>query len=904
MRTHILLFFLLGFCTVHGQGDSFVKIDSIKKLDKSNEEKILVFNEYLSVIESNASKKNLGDIYHEIGLLYFLEEKYEKAIEQTSKAIVFKEDSKETPLKSLNKSRYNNFFYYSYQGQPDEGIKFLEETVKSGSQDRFVYKSYIDFSIFYRERGDYFTALEYLKLITEYGKCKDTKTLRNAHLESILVYRKMDNSELYLNEIEKHKNALENLYSSEELASMHNNLGVIFFDIDDYQGAIKMFHKALPVYTQAGRDEAIGIIWNNLGSCYSNLKQSRIANEYYDKGLEISKDKKTLADINNNIGYYLETRNSLDKVPYYVKALCLILELKPEDCNINKLPTLQKIKESDKEYWDDVLFYLTNLSKNWVEAYHEQENQIYLIKAKETLYLIDQLVSLIRDDSSTDTSKLFWIKEGVDVYMLAVEVCYLLNDVDEAFYFMERNKALLLLENLDKTVLREYRSIPKELRKKEDELERKIKRLKIQIQEYPDQFLLKKNFLLVNHELLQLKDSLKLTYPVLDKMKSQVIFSVSENLKELVKADTIFVEYILSEDKGFGLFSSSEGVSFFEIDNPKKVQNDVVSLKKMMSVPFKEKIDFEIYQEKAIKVFDALFPFPNARKAITDKHLKVVPDNVLHGLPFAALVVSENEDSIELDYLLNHTEITYLHSAAVYNRLSTQKSNGKIVGFSPTFFSKNNMPDLLGSEKGMKNYDSFLPMELMLRERATKEEFLSNLEKDNSIVHINSHAGLNDDEVPWLALSDEIVLLEEIYNLNIRTKHVILDACQTGLGENVGGEGIMSLSRALFYSGVESVVASQWNMNEKSNNKILQAYYHFLKEGKTKSYALNTAQRNYITDSELSQKSPYYWASLTLTGASDSVSLQGDNSIWYILIVGFLVIILLFFARKYVVKSA
>ena len=224
-----------------------------------------------------------------------------------------------------------------------------------------------------------------------------------------------------------------------------------------------------------------------------------------------------------------------------------------------------------------------------------------------------------------------------------------------------------------------------------------------------------------------------------------------------------------------------------------------------------------------------------------------------------------------------------------------------MIGFVPTIFQDKTLPNLYLSEVEMKKIAAFFPCQLILREKATKNLFIESLNKYN-IIHINSHAGYSKNSTPWLSFYDQKVSLDELYTYKNNSNLVILDACKSGLGNQELGEGIMSLSRGFFYSGTSSVIASQWKENEKSSGAIFNEFYKNIKKGESKSQALHHAKLNYLQSSQLTQLSPYYWASLTLTGDAGIVPIKVEHS-WVktlVILLGFLFAFIL--GKKYFSK--
>ncbi len=101
---------------------------------------------------------------------------------------------------------------------------------------------------------------------------------------------------------------------------------------------------------------------------------------------------------------------------------------------------------------------------------------------------------------------------------------------------------------------------------------------------------------------------------------------------------------------------------------------------------------------------------------------------------------------------------------------------------------------------------------------------------------------------------------------------VVLSACQTAFGPERHGEGLISLSRAFQVAGARSVLASRWNVDDRSTSELMIRFYRNLRDGLTKDEALRQAQLEFIrgpivVDGEARDfSSPYYWAAFQLIG--------------------------------------
>ncbi|MDX2241665.1 MAG: tetratricopeptide repeat protein [Leptolyngbyaceae cyanobacterium bins.302] len=103
----------------------------------------------------------------------------------------------------------------------------------------------------------------------------------------------------------------------------------------------------------------------------------------------------------------------------------------------------------------------------------------------------------------------------------------------------------------------------------------------------------------------------------------------------------------------------------------------------------------------------------------------------------------------------------------------------------------------------------------------------------------------------------------DLFNLDFAADLVVLSACQTGLGENIRGEGIVGMTRGLMYAGTPRVVTSLWNVDDEATAMLMEQFYTaMLKQGKPPAAALRASQLAMWQQG----KNPYLWAAFTLQG--------------------------------------
>jgi CHAT domain-containing protein len=298
----------------------------------------------------------------------------------------------------------------------------------------------------------------------------------------------------------------------------------------------------------------------------------------------------------------------------------------------------------------------------------------------------------------------------------------------------------------------------------------------------------------------------------------------------------------------------------------------------------------------------------------------LVPDGPLHLLPFAALIRKDGR------HLVEWKPLSTVLSGTVFAELKKQRRNAVAVAESssrqwvafgdpwfPPRLAQGRPEDinevrlrsfstraqlrwkrLPHSRREVEEIAELFPADRRRTylDREAAEEHAKALGKDARIVHFATH-GYVDDRSPFdsglvLSVPEELVekrdngLLQvwEIFeSVRLDADLVVLSACETGIGEIRGGEGIIGLTRAFQYAGARSVLASLWRVEDEATAELMQRFYRHLRAGKAKDEALRAAQLELIRRplrvpdgrggwTERNAAAPYFWAALQLVGDS------------------------------------
>jgi CHAT domain-containing protein len=143
------------------------------------------------------------------------------------------------------------------------------------------------------------------------------------------------------------------------------------------------------------------------------------------------------------------------------------------------------------------------------------------------------------------------------------------------------------------------------------------------------------------------------------------------------------------------------------------------------------------------------------------------------------------------------------------------------------------------------------------------------------MLHIATHGLLNAERPQFTGVvlslvgnksEDGFLRTDEVFNLKLSNPLVMLSACETGLGKEKRGEGVMGLTRAFMYAGAPTVGVSLWSVADKSTAELMTDFYRRLlsSETTTPSAAMRESQLAMIAGKKYS--APFYWAPFVLIG--------------------------------------
>jgi len=270
----------------------------------------------------------------------------------------------------------------------------------------------------------------------------------------------------------------------------------------------------------------------------------------------------------------------------------------------------------------------------------------------------------------------------------------------------------------------------------------------------------------------------------------------------------------------------------------------------------------------------------NAVKDVSaDSTLVFVPDGVLHGVPFAALV-----DRGTGRYLIQDKSLAVAPSASVFIEASAQRRDPRdpdrtalVVGSPDTRGSDESpMADLPDARREVEEIAKlYNTVDTLTASDATKQRFLDAFDR-HDVVHFAGHAISNSDfpslsrlvfAGPVHGISDSLFAHELASRHFTRTRLLVLAACQTSGGRIRAGEGVLSLARPFLAAGVPTVVASLWDADDRATRSLLVAFHARLRAGANPAQALRVAQLAALTSADRSMRDVSKWAGFIVIGS-------------------------------------
>ncbi|MCC5629840.1 CHAT domain-containing protein [Nostoc sphaeroides CHAB 2801] len=921
-----------------GEATTLNNIGSVYHSLGEKQEALKYYNQALPIYRAVSDRGGEATTLHNIGSVYHSLGEKQEALKYYNQALPIRRavEDREGEATTLN----NIGGVYSDLGEKQEALKYYNQAlpIRRAVEDRGGEATTLNnIGGVYSDLGEKQEALKYynqalpiFRAVSDRGG--EAKTLNNIGL----VYDDLGEKQKAL----KYYNQALPIYRVVEdrggEATTLSNIGLVYNDLGEKQEALKYYNQALPIFRAVEDRGGEANTLNNIGAVYSDLGEKQEALKYYNQALPIYRavgDKRGKAAILNNIGaVYSDLGEKQEALKYFNQALPIIRAVgnrEGEAATLSNMAVLEREYRANLQQAQTHIQAVIEIVEDLRTKIDSQELRTSFFATVQSYYkfYIDLLMQLHKKDPSKGYDALaLHISErsrarGL-VELLTQANVDIRKDIDPKLLAQER-RLTLLLDARDKQL--------SELLSKKESPAQLVATTKQQIQDLlKQQQDLKTNIRANNFEYAALKYPQPLTLPQIQQQLDQ---------------DSLLLQYSLGEERSYLWVVTPNSLKSYELANSEKINKAAKNLNQLLKRPLiagaspEEQAQAVTDTTKAAQELSQLIVAPVAGQ-LGQKRLVIVPDGILHQIPFAVLSDltpqppqgKGEQDQLklpsplpkgvggEVNYqplLVNH-EIINLPSVT---SLATQRQQLKgrkmapktIAVLADPVFSAN---DKRVTEKATKTYSSTdIELERSALERSLKninrsgldrlpgtrqeaEAVLKMVSPSESFQAFDFDANYNfatskqlnqyrlllfathgifDDINPELSgivtsLVDKqgkaqkgFLRLNDIFNLDLPAELIVLSACESGVGQEVKGEGLVGLTRGLMYAGSPRVIVSLWKVNDQATSLLMQELYkQILQQDKSPAVALREAQLKLWQQKDW--QNPRYWAAFSLQG--------------------------------------
>ncbi|HWK05136.1 MAG TPA: CHAT domain-containing tetratricopeptide repeat protein [Puia sp.] len=811
-----------------------------------------------------------------MGAIYFILDDYSQAVQYTLQSISMIE-SHAKPLAHQDRLTYC-YDYYNLRSYYETLHRIKEQNAAIDSCVSIAMRfNLIDDDIlhFFQDRikflfyiGDYQRCIRYTRLgeilIGQYLHGSDSLIyamfLLTWEANVLILYKQYD---VAANLLFSKAGVCEKAGAKKDEGNIYSQIADTYLGKGDYQKSVFYYQKALSYHKGAGDFLNCKITLNNLGEVYSRyLHDDALALRYYKKaiGYVSQKPKEKIIDA-------LQTLDAFNKI-----AMVYLQKRDYDSCFANFQIAFDQIRpgirDSDlvhlpiSEFTENRNIDLViNLLINKADAYQQKflagKDKDALTQALRIYKLTDVFLDKLRAEHSETESMLFWRKESRRLYEHAIEACWFARKTQEAFYFFEKSRSVLLNDQLN-----ELSSMDNEKIEQLSQVRRKI----LQLQREKNQEDLVNELFNSKQELDRLEELVKKA----DHLPYQNFpdSGLSYVRKDLLQDHQGLLELFNGDSAVYSLLVSAEYASLDRIDKSDLDSTTGLYLS-YISNPDRLNGNFAGYAGVAHHLYQLIF-----REAPPPKGRIIISQDGRY-FPFEALLVNDNP-AAPLYFVEEHAT-SYTYSAYyLMNHYSTRLTApaGNFMGVAPVQYrSSFKLATLNGSDESLDRIGSYFSgVHNLVANEASKDHFFRQF-SGYKIIQLYTHAsdsGSNGE--PVIYFSDSVLYLSDLIPKDRpATQLIVLSACETGNGTLHQGEGVFNFNRGFAALGIPSSITNLWMVEDKATYRLTELFYKQLAEGVPPDIALQRAKIAFIRTATKEKRLPFYWAATILAGKTNPI---------------------------------
>ncbi len=650
---------------------------------------------------------------------------------------------------------------------------------------------------------------------------------------------------------------------------------------EDYNEAAKYYLKAVELTEDS---IALSKTLNNLAFVYLKDKNFTKAKDYLNQTIQLKQQIQNHRSYHFSYAITYENFGDLEiaqnnhevALNYYQKSIINLTN------NFRDNDIFQNPKPDESLYiysHIDLVRVLDLKAQAALQVYQKNKESRYLHLAQQTYDYAFTVQSQLQQQLFSERAKLLHNKEAIAFKERATALAWQLyqttNDpqyAETAFRYMEMSKANVLLEEIKKKEALGFSNISDtlldrryDLVGKRNDLQKRIHESDNPTSEWNGQIIQ------IDQELQNIDRQIEQDYPAYyAAMQKFQPIDLQQLRDEILDNSSALAEYFLTDEFLYSVYIDKHDIRLHRTrlsDNlPQQITALLDDRQYTTGTQLKEfaQANHYIYQQ----IFAPLRIPENINRLI------IVPDKELAYLPFEILISTPKTSP--LDYLIHDYTFSYAYSATILSKQQNHsKTNTELLAMAPVFSGKAGK-ELSGSQASTAFISDLYKGKSLFHEQASKQNFIEQAPSHN-ILHLSTHAQAGITE-PFIEFHQDTLYLKDLYAIRLDAELAVLSACETGLGKQEKGEGVMSLSRGFAYAGVPSLVTSLWAVNENSTSQIMQDFYKNLKQGTPKDQALRQAKLTYIEAHP--DNPPYYWAGFIQIGQTDPLPIPSPKLFW------------------------
>jgi CHAT domain-containing protein/Tfp pilus assembly protein PilF len=697
-----------------------------------------------------------------------------------------------------------------------------------------------------------------------------------------------------------------------------NNIGLVYNSLGETQKALETYNETLSISRAVGDRRLEAVTLHNIGEVYRSLGEMRKALEKFNEALPVRRavsDRRGEASTLHNIGLVYDSLGEAQKaLEKFNEALPLRQAVGDRNGEADTLLGIARAeqKRGNLTQARQTVEWAIDLVESLRTNIRSQElRSSYFAKRQEFFEsYIDVLMQMRKQNPAV----------AFDADALAVSERARARSLLELL----KESHADIRQGVDGSLLERERSLEQRLNARAAAQVGLLNR-----KHTPEQAdAIAKEIAAITDEYEELQTQIRARSPRYAALTQPQPLGLTEIQQQVLDEDTLLLEYALGEQRSYLWLVSQRSIDSYELPPRAEIEAATRRVYELFTTCPKRGTPPDPQLIAQTRTLSRMLLGPVALQ-LGGKRLVVVAPGALSYLPFAALPAPEDEKRQARDYepLIAEHEVVSIPSASVLStirretagrpqatqsvavladpvfessdpRLASAK-NGNSSGETPAASAADaELSELTRSIRTMKFSDAragFTRLAFSHQEAesiialtpkgtglkatdfsASRALALSGQLSQYRILHFATHGLLNSErpELSGLVFSlidkegkpqDGFLRLHEIYNLQINADLVVLSACETGLGKEIKGEGLIGLTRGFMYSGAPRVVASLWNVDDLATAELMKLFYQrMLKDGLPAGAALRAAQL------ELSRQKrwafPYFWAGFVLHG--------------------------------------